>query len=143
MRKKLVKSWIEILYREDGVPWAGLQGVRPGEYRVRGGPLPVCEFQYLCEVFEMFREIPEGMEDWFERPIRTLDVLMVCQIKHGAAEPTCVPSLVVSARDIRQYAIAAAGEHAPQRMTCCTDHFTLKLPSAHVWSSRLKLANEH
>jgi len=135
------KAWIEILYRNDGVPWTGLHGVHPDSYRLRGGAMPVAEFTYLCDVFDMLRDgVPVGSRHWFERPMRSLDVLMLCQMKPGIDDPSCTPSLVVNARDMRRFCMAPSDDKAqlPSRMPCCDDHFMIQLPPSFVWHSRIK-----
>ena len=109
--------------------------------------MPVAEFAYLCDVFDMLRDgVPEGLEGWFERPMRSLDVLMMCQMHPGRAAPACTPSLVASSKDIVKFCMLGyedetgrpASAQRPSRMIFCDDHFMIQLPASFVWHSRLK-----
>lgn len=140
--QKTVRAWIELLFREEGAEWTGLKSINPDDYVVKGGALPVAEFEKLCGVFAMFREIPEGMEAWFERPMQSLDIIMMCRQWQGYPKPVCTSLMVLSSADIDRLDLLRhfGSELRPYKMACCNDHYTLPIKSDR-WVSRLKKIN--
>ena len=138
MRKK---TWFEVLFLEEGIKWPGVEGLRPEMYRIRGGPLPSSEFPFVCDVYGMFREIPEGMEEWFERPMRSLDVILVCQEQARNKPLTCVPRLLISRADALRYGVNKLDNTKYQlaHVGCSDEHYTMPMNEIFEWSSRTKI----
>lgn len=139
MSKSKAKVWIELLFRHTS--WRGWGDIKPLDYTVKGGALPGPEFPTVSSAFTMFREIPEGLEDYFDRPMRTKDIVQLVSLWPNGCIKT-IPLLILNRSDAHQ----CAGENSTfkwQEVSGSPEYVATIVPGSmllnqiQVWKSRL------
>ena len=132
MYKKNNYSWVEMLFRVK--PFTTISEIEDTDFRMAGGAIPDSEINFSSDVFAMFREIPYGMEKWFDRPLRSLDVLLQCYYRRSTSMVRAVPLLIASLEDCRNLGFAELQQQW-QPIPSAEDHIALRLPG--VWKPRM------
>ena len=134
------KVWSELLYRT--CVWRGLDDIRESDYKVMGGPLPGAEFPTVSSAFSMFRTVPEGLEDYFDRPMQSLDILQLVTYWKDTKTLTTVPLIIVSRTDVFRLGLNKEKinwqevSDSPEFVAVCIPGFNNNKTIS--WKSRLK-----
>ncbi len=76
---KAPPPWVEIHMRNAAATPLTFADVRCEDYTHRGGQIPWQELSCVSDVYGMFRPVPVGFEQWFDRPVGPYDMLVLCR----------------------------------------------------------------
>lgn len=91
------QDWLELHFRKADAPTPrGLGDLSCSDYEVRGHRIRDEELECFSNLLGMFRKVPEGMEDWFDRGMQALDMIVLCRTVNGRVRTY---PLIVATRD--------------------------------------------
>lgn len=91
------KDWLELHFRKADAPVPrSLSELSCADYELKGHRIRGEELDCFSNLLGMFRKVPEGMEDWFDRGMRALDMIVLCRSVNGRVRTY---PMIVATRD--------------------------------------------